>query len=265
MLSRLHERLGTAGLIVGVVALIAALAGTALAAGGLTKPQEKQVTKIAKKYAGKNGAPGAPGSTGPAGPPGAPGAAGKDGTNGTNGTSVTGTPIPTSSATCNNQGGTAYTSASGTENVCNGLTGFTETLPIGETETGTWTLVSGEEEAWAPISFSIPIPEALEASQVHVIAPNGKELVFNETTLEMEEVTQTACTGNVAEPAAPAGALCVYEARASSPNIIRVGSPAFTSPLQFLGPNETGVSGALIFGFQTTPPVVTWGSWAVTA
>jgi Collagen triple helix repeat (20 copies) len=91
MLKRLHNKLGTAGLVVAVVALIAAVAGTAFAAGGLTKKQEKQVIKIAKKYAGKDGkdgapgAPGAKGDTGPAGPAGAPGSKGDTGNQGPQG------------------------------------------------------------------------------------------------------------------------------------------------------------------------------------
>jgi hypothetical protein len=95
MFSRIHDRLGTAGLVVAVIALIAALSGTALAAVGLNGKQKKEVTKIAKKYAGQ---PGAPGTAGPAGAPGAAGTAGakgdkgdagargEDGTDGTPGT-----------------------------------------------------------------------------------------------------------------------------------------------------------------------------------
>lgn len=79
MLHRIHNKLGTAGLIVAVVALVAALTGAAFAAGGLTKKQEKRVIAIAKKYAGKPGAPGAPGGPGPAGPAGAQGAVGPAG------------------------------------------------------------------------------------------------------------------------------------------------------------------------------------------
>lgn len=86
MYQRFHDRFGTAGVVIAVIALVAALGGTAIAAGGLTKAQEKQVTKIAKKYAGKNGAPGAAGPQGPAGSGGAKGDPGPKGDQGTPGT-----------------------------------------------------------------------------------------------------------------------------------------------------------------------------------
>src|ERR1700756_4659699 len=77
MWDRIRERFGSAGLIVGVIALVLAVAGGAYAAGGgLSAKQKKEVEKIVKKSA-KPGKPGAPG---------APGANGKDGANGTNGT-----------------------------------------------------------------------------------------------------------------------------------------------------------------------------------
>jgi Collagen triple helix repeat (20 copies) len=98
LFSKIQERFGTAGLVVAIIALVAALAGTAIAAGGkLTAKQKKEVTKIAKKYAGKpgpagpagsagaNGAKGdtgAQGAQGPQGPQGAPGAQGPKGDEG---------------------------------------------------------------------------------------------------------------------------------------------------------------------------------------
>jgi hypothetical protein len=84
---RFHDRFGTVGVILGAIALILALGGSAFAAsGGLTGKQKKEVKKIAKQYAGKNGAPGA---TGPQGAPGPAGANGKDGANGADGTNGT--------------------------------------------------------------------------------------------------------------------------------------------------------------------------------
>jgi hypothetical protein len=79
MRKKLTEPFGKAGLTVAVLALVLAMVGGAYAAGGLTKAQEKQVTKIAKKYAGKPGAAGATGPAGPGGAPGGPGPAGKAG------------------------------------------------------------------------------------------------------------------------------------------------------------------------------------------
>lgn len=222
-INSIREPFGTAGLVVAMIALVAALGGTALAAAKLNSTQKKEVTKIAKKYAGK---PGAAGPAGPAGPQGPAGTNGKDGTNGTDGqdgadgTSVTGVAIPTSSATCNHLGGTAYTSASGTENVCNGQTGFTQTLPSGKTETGAWVESStGSPKPLTAISFSIPLAASLDSEHVHFILTNGKEITAEVIEEEEEqffvkkEVTPTACgspVGSATEPKAQAGHLCVY-------------------------------------------------------
>src|SRR3954451_2688484 len=79
-LRALHDQLGTAGLILAIIALVIALAGSAFAAQSFVT--KKQAIKIAKKYAGKRGAPGAPGAAGPGGPQGPPGPAGATGTQG---------------------------------------------------------------------------------------------------------------------------------------------------------------------------------------
>jgi hypothetical protein len=138
MYRRLHSKLGTAGLVVAVIALIAAVAGTAFAAGGLTKKQEKQVIKIAKKYAGKPGAKGDPGSPGAQGPKGDPGPKGEQGPKGDEG-------------------------KQGPEGE-QGIPGPTETtLPPGKTETGVWSLHGeGEQEYLVNISYQlrvVPRPE----------------------------------------------------------------------------------------------------------
>jgi hypothetical protein len=147
MLSRVHSKLGTAGLVVAVVALVAALTGAAFAAGGLTKQQEKQVKKIAKKYAGKPGPAGPAGPQGPAGPAGAPGAKGNTGAVGPVGP----------------QGpeGSPWTDGG--------------VLPSGETETGTWALGSETDETgrFLAISFNIPLAEEPEA--VHFLKPGEGE------------------------------------------------------------------------------------------
>lgn len=92
MLQRIQKRLGSAGLAVAILALIMALAGTAIAAKGVfTKKQEKRIVQIAKQYAGKNGKEGAAGPAGPQGPAGpkgengAPGPEGKAGVEGPEG------------------------------------------------------------------------------------------------------------------------------------------------------------------------------------
>lgn len=264
MLSRFREQLGTAGLIVAIVALVAALTGGAIAAtsdSGQATASAKGKSK-AKAKQGPRGKPGKPGPAGPAGPQGpagakgdngAAGANGKDGTNGTNGTNgAPGTPgaagksalvTPFDSETepagnpCNEFGGVEVEVQDSGEpaNVCNGETGFTDTLPAGKTETGTWSVVvDALEFAFNPVSFNIP----LAAPPVGHIAPNSN------------------CPGTVLEPKAAPGHFCLYKT-----------DPAFPA-LEFVNPtnSEPSVSkyGVLL---EMSGPAETfgWGTWAVTA
>jgi len=141
MLKRLHNRLGTAGLVIAVVALVAAVAGTAFAAGGLTKQQEKQVKKIAKKYAGKQG---------PKGDPGPPGAQGSKGDQGSRG----------------DQGPRGDQGSKGDEGP-EGPPGPTETeLPPGKTQTGVWSVRSiGLPFYRLAISFPLQVNPSVEIGE----------------------------------------------------------------------------------------------------
>lgn len=223
MLSRLHNKLGTAGLVVAVVALVAALAGTAIAAAGLNSKQKKEVTKIAKKFAGKRG------PTGPAGPAGAAGAAGKDGAVGPVGPAGATGPAGSAGPT----GPTGKTGANGTPGPTGptGATGVTGapwpaggTLPSGATETGAWSVknatgeqlvtkegspTSAEVTDFITASFNIPLETALATSKIHFINKAGKEVT------EEGEKTPTACLGSAAEPEANAGNLCFYASEES--------------------------------------------------
>lgn len=118
MFKRIRERIGTAGLAVSVVALVFAMVGGAYAASSaLSGKQKKEVTKIAKKFAGKAGPQGPPGANGS---PGADGKAGTNGINGTNGKSVT-----VNSTSCSGLGGAEVKqegAPSGIE-ICNGEPG----------------------------------------------------------------------------------------------------------------------------------------------
>jgi len=255
MFSRIHSKLGTAGLVVAIVALVAALTGAAFAAGGLTKSQEKQVKKIAKKYAGKNGAPGAPGPAGPVGPA---GPAGKDGANGTSGTDgapgAPGESVKLGTATAGECPDGGITASVGTTKkaVCNGETGFTEVLPDGKTLKGHWAYGNTSTEVnrvFEPISFSIPL------SQVPT-------LVFvNEENAEEKEAE---CPGDPKEPAADPGFLCVYEEAEEFVN----------NPGAFLGGFAeaflTKQGALLVFNMQEEvgggfKQGYSFGTWAVTA
>jgi hypothetical protein len=178
--TRLREPFGKAGLTVAIIALVMALVGGAYAAGGLTKSQEKQVTKIAKKYAGK---PGAPGGAGANGKDGTNGTNGKDGTagaagqDGTDGKSVAVSAY--SGEECEEaegEEGAEFTDGTDIAYACNGQPG-TEgspwtlggTLPPSATETGVYggptasanlgieqALDNGKQTSF-PVSFTVPV------------------------------------------------------------------------------------------------------------
>ncbi len=268
MLTKMHQKLGTAGFVVSIVALVAALGGAAWAAGGLTKQQEKQVTKIAKKYAGKpgtngtngtNGKDGAPGTPGTQGPP---GAAGTQGPPGAAGKSVVLTAEP--KGTNCPEGGTKVEVEGNPSKkfVCNGLTGFTETLPSGKTETGTWGIAtelagapSTLQEVWIPIGFSIPLAAA-----------SGEEKVFVLTKAQIEEEKgegfAAGCKGTAVKPIAPKGILCVYTAEEESGK--ELGNFFGVTNGEF-GAYQT--AGTVLRAFANALPtrVQVNGTWAVTA
>jgi Collagen triple helix repeat (20 copies) len=296
---RFHDRFGTAGLVVAVIALIAALAGTALAAGGLTKQQEKQVTKIAKKYAGKPGATGPQGPQGPAGAKGDTGAKGDPGSAGAPGAAGKSVIASNASGVECSEGGTKFeVEGSGkSSKVCNGKEGpegptgpegalgtAGTTLPPGATETGTWGFggkFTSSTEPIVPISFSIPLAAPLGPTKVHLIDNDGEEVVINEGSGAREfKAAAAACSGTAANPTAGAGNLCLYSG-SQLDNInaaVFIGSNLIHTPASeceglsclaaapFNGPGAgTSTSGALLGAWPESEQLVkAWGTWAVT-
>jgi Collagen triple helix repeat (20 copies) len=273
MISSIHRKLGTAGFIISIVALVAALGGGAYAAsGGLSGKQKKEVEKIAKKYAGKPGANGAAGPAGPAGAAGAKGdkgetggkgekgeagSPGTPGTLGAAGKSVEAIEIPTSdSAHCHGQGGAFYEveeSAEATE-VCNGKEGspwVADGLPAGKTEMGTWGV--GITEAATvqvvPISFSVPLSEGSEVSEVRYVNNEGNEEEEGVVVATPAEV----CLGEAKNPSAPPGVLCLYQ-------------QGLNIETQLTQHNLVGRAGVVLtFELKPAEGAKAHGSWAVTA
>jgi hypothetical protein len=279
----IREPFGTAGLIIAVVALVAALGGSAIAASGaLTGKQKKEVEKIAKKFAGKPGTNGTNGSNGSPGAAGKDGAAGTNGTNGTNGTGVT-TSSFTGSKTVGSvhceEGGVAVKSVSPETAVCNGTNGSSGgTLPPGQTETGTWSAFVEEQlgSGTGPISFPVPLELGLDGG--HVVYLNHEETAKggSERTREVEvsagvkKQVGELCAGAAATPEAAPGFLCVYTVESFGEEPVPSPYGPIINPAKAIGgvvsAEGASTSGALVF---LTPPAgnaaMVYGIWAVTA
>jgi len=265
MYHRFHDRFGTAGVAIGVIALIAALGGTAFAAkGGLTGQQKKEVKAIAKGFQG-TGPAGAPGANGTNGKDGAPGSAGAPGAPGKSVVLANSAP-----SSCEEGGFTYEVQGSGQKNeVCNGEEGLQGdpgptgspwpaggTLPPSSapgcpcTETGDWAVYKGAGAiSVASISFTIPLAGPLdEAHVVYVPIPDGPPVTNNPDP--------THCAGSATAPSAASGYLCVYEGfngNLSSAGIAKVDNTG--------GADR---SGAVLPFFGTGESTIAIGSWAVT-
>jgi hypothetical protein len=246
----IREPFGLAGLIVACVALVAALGGGAYAAsGGLSGKQKKEVEKIVKQHAGEPGAPGTTGTNGKDGSNGKDGAAGKDGVNVTF--------SPASEAACPS-GGSVFKAASGETTICNGETGFTETLPSGKTETGTWAGTVFENGS-VPISFSVPLAVPIAEADTKVIPEGG-------TPPPECENPGHAGAASVENPEAKPGFLCVYVDLAQTSEVIGIDPPGFDAGVAHDG---TGTTGAFVILERLSTPGEPHGkargTWAVTA
>jgi hypothetical protein len=270
LLSRIHQKLGTASFIISIVALIAALGGGAYAAsGGLSGKQKKEVEKIAKKYAGKPGVAGAPGAPGPTGAKGDAGAPGGNGTNGSPGSS--GSPgtdgrsvilVNEEPENCvNDEGFTYEVEGSGNGNeVCSsaggGGAGLPATLAPEETETGTWATPVFGLETFVPISFTVPLAADLDATHV-VLVPSRPP----EPTAEANCNDGVAPAPSASHPEAKPGYLCVFKGH------FETESESYMSAINKSGVEASGASTAgAVLTVLSEGAVENHGSgtWAVT-
>lgn len=218
---RFKSRFGAAGIAVGMIALVMALVTGAYAAGGgLSGKQKREVKKIAKTEAQKyaNSNPGPEGKPGPQGPKGESGAAGERGVEGPDGEK-------------GDPGEAGVCSKSNPECV----------LPPGATMTGVWTVSGAAVQAFGGSSF----PLKLEASpkQFLVVHSKGEH--------------EAECPGDVSEPKAEAGVLCLYVQRKEPGGAFISGSNH--------SPDDTSGLIVEIFGGEPEEDAVAFGTWAVTA
>jgi hypothetical protein len=239
---RFHQRFGTAGLLVALIALVLALTTGAYAAGGgLSGKQKKEATKIAKTQA-KSYANSNPGAQGPKGEPGAKGDPGADGQPGK---SVGVTPIAAGGEACEGRAGAelkAEGAGSPTE-LCEGPPGPTETrLPPGKTIKGLWQFQVKQNSSEFGL-LSVPFPLRVEpAPKFEYLAPKA--------------ASTEHCPGKVDEPAAEKGWLCLYTVTATGTK----GNPFHASP-----DLKLGLAGTKWEIESTADLAFAYGTYAVTA
>lgn len=261
MYRRFHDRFGTAGVVIGIVALIAALGGTAIAARrGLSRTEKVLIKKEARKWGRKFA------RRGPAGPAGEKGATGEKGAKGD-----TGAQGP--------QGPEGPEGKQGPQGEP-GETGFTETLPPGKTETGVWAFgaPTAGEAAVVPISFDIPLASALPQSNMYYvnvrvqedkIHGGSGELCEGQSGSALESCEApykemlAACPGTAKEVVAQPGDLCVYEH--FTLNVTPAGG-TILNPAGFPVEGGTALSGVVLsLTTESGSPRIGLGTWAVTA
>lgn len=222
----MQKRFGSAGLVIAVLALVAALCGAAFAAGGLTKPEEKRVKQLVKKYskpgpqgpAGTQGSQGPKGDQGAKGDPGSPGSPGQPGKDG-------------------EPGEAGFCSLGNAE--CK--------LPPGASLTGSWA-------AGGPGS-SEPAVECENTCQVITAISYPLRVVGVSEEVQYVEGETEKCPGTVNSPDAQPGYVCIYKGGG-----FNTGEPALGSTRDF----SSGL--VMRFEHENPEAELrAFGTWAVTA
>jgi hypothetical protein len=232
------------------LALVLAMSGGAFAAGKFLITSTKQISpKVLKSLQGKGGLAGASGAQGPAGPAGPQGPVGPPGAAGTPGTKGEAGPE-------GKEGKAGKDGKAGLAGVAGSPWAVGGTLPPGKTETGVWAFGNAyseeEEQVFVPVaSFAIQLAAPLSKGHVHFINEENMEVIE-----PGKEVISTACKGNVAEPTAEPGNLCVYT------KVLMPGVTASNSTIGFGGTSDkTGATMLLLLKQGGGGN----GTWAVTA
>jgi hypothetical protein len=244
MFSKVRKRLTYVNVAM-TLTLVFAMTGGAYAAKHFLITSTKQISpNVLKQLKGKNGHAGATGAVGPQGPA---GPAGKDGAAGSQGPGGPQGPAGP-------QGVAGPQGPTGSPWVPEGV------LPSGSTLKGEWNLsnphvAAGFNFVEASVSFGIPLAEA---PATHYIKVGG--------------ATPEGCTGNVADPGAAKGNLCVFASQEVNSTPLVLAGNSFPLVCDFSS-NESCTehfgAGRFGFGLVTLPEaegaVSLKGTWAVTA
>lgn len=258
MFSMFRHRLGAPG-VISVIALVFAMMGGAYAANSNSGKATASKSKAKKGPAGPRGPKGATGATGPTGATGATGPAGangKDGAAGANGKSVE---VLAGAAGCGTPGGSTVQiegESSTAQEVCNGEEGSPWTaggvLPPEQTETG-FIADRGTGAVAIQISFSIPLPAAIDSNHVKIVNVG-------------DPVPVECAGGTAANPKAAPGYLCAYNSTYSEKfeSETEAKLTNVTNPLDS-GNDGAATTGALVFTEAFEPFDTIGASYAVTA
>jgi hypothetical protein len=159
-------------------------------------------------------------------------------------------------AGCADGGVTVEEEGSGSgQEVCNGQTGFTDTLPTGKTEKGDWSVLYEAAAAQAPgsaaISFNIPLAAT---PAISFIGPEEGEG-------ESKEKLPAGCKGNFEHPEAVSGNLCVFS-NATMANATGWKANGLTKII--VAPVGVGTGAQLYLASEAAGTVLADGTWAVT-
>jgi hypothetical protein len=253
------------------LALVFAMSGGAYAAKHYLVTSTKQISpKVLRALKGARGPVGPVGPVGPAGPvgvqglagpAGAPGKEGPPGVSGKDGVSVTSSVEP-KGANCK-EGGSKFVSASGTTYACNGEKGKEgsfgsgQSLPSGQTLRGAFGASGFSTERYLSAGTGVAVTGVSFVMPVAVVG-ELKNVIY----VKAGEATPAGCKGEVNEPGAEPGNLCVFVANETN---VDNAVPPLVPLVQLIG------SGAMKFGFtvrvfgESPGRIAVEGSWAVTA
>jgi len=292
MFSRLREPFGKAGLIVAIVALVAATVGGAYAANsatdsakrhhkkkkkkqpGLNAKQKKQVRSIAKTEARKVG-----GVTGPAGPQGPKGDKGDTGTKGDKGDTgdkgANGAPGADGKTVLNGEG----VPAAALGNDGDFYIDTAESDIYGPKTAGNWGVPTSLQGApGSPWTAGGTLPanatetgvvsfanfgtgfgtQTLDFTVPLAAALDGEHVhIYTDTEEDEGGAFGDTCTGSIATPTAPSGHLCVYGLTSGEVSF------ALEDPASF-GRGASAAGAALGATFEGAGFNIVTGSWAVT-
>jgi hypothetical protein len=247
MYRRFRDCFSNVVLAVAIVALVAALGGTALATGRLSGAEKALIKKEVKKYAvaGPQGEAGANGKDGAQGPKGEPGEVGPQGPTGRQGR-----PGPPGE----------FGACSEEEPEC--------ALPFGSTVTGNWSVsapAGGSSVIHMPINLPVQIEPDLEYTpNTHIV------WIGTEIESQSERVSKNGnpyltadCPGTPADPKARPGYLCVYGKELSNFQDFVYKQPEFP-----WGTRTPDLSGGAVLTWKiqnSSEAAFAKGSWAYTA